>query len=237
MHKAKFMQSAGRMRKLSEEQSIIIVGEATIFAEIRRTNNMRSLPQEKAVTIQHVLSWVMHNTVELIWKGIPMWSDQGVFYASSSRPEHSVLEENTDLSSFYGHSVTRTSVTEAAARAKDFYLNRNVNGKRNDIIMKQIDDRCRVLGSSYTVMRTNVDEECERELEREVEEEEEEEVEYRKMLPAEEIDWDYHTTLNSDSVASLPVPVQTIPQIMRCRMSCDNLSFIAWSKKLWCTEN
>ena len=245
MCKDKVMQAAGRMRQLSRGQKLMIAGESKIFEEIRRINtSLYSSRNSKekicqfpavAVNVKHVLSWIMHNTVESIWKGVGVWSEQGIFYAAGTRPEHYVLEENMELSDFYGRPIHEIPVSDLAVAAKKVHCTRTNGG--DELMMNKIINRSNDLGTSYKVMRTGADEECERELEREVEEEEEEQVEYMRMSAYSEVDWDYSIIFRSDLTAQLPVTVHNISFIMHHHMSCKSLARIDWSKKAFCTDN
>ena len=237
--KDKVMQAAGRMRQLSRGQKLMITGEPKIFNEIRRVNNisgiMQGMIENETIYVKHVLSWIMHNTIKSIKVGIGMWSEQGVFYAAGTKPEHSVLNETMELSDFYGKPIQETPISDLAVNAKKFHCNRTKEG--NELLINKIIDQSQYLGDSYTVMRTGVDEECERELEREVEEEEEEEVEHTKMSAFNEVDWDFSSILKSTLTAQLPVKVHEISHIMCKYMSCKSLAHIGWSKKVLCTNN
>ena len=251
--KDKVMQAAGRMRQLEENQSIVIVGEPKIFQEIRRVNKLngskievlgetlntnlrkKGFIDKEDVNISHVLSWVMHNTVESIWKGLGTWSDQGIFYASSTKPEDFVFDEKLDLNAFYGQPIKEISVDELALSARSYYTKRSSGG--DDKVIDTIIKRCNKLGSLYGVMRTGVDEECEREMQREIEEEEEEEVEYSKVVARSETDWNYDSIFSSESIKGLPIKTFNIVHIMTKHVSCQSLSRIKWSNKVICTEN
>jgi hypothetical protein len=230
------MQAAGRMRQLSEGQSINLVGIPKVFNEIRRVNNLRhSLCfKQTNIGIKQVLSWVIQNTVESISTGLGVWGDQGLFYATAKDPHHFVFAEKLDLSAFYGKPIYAFSIPEIAASAKLSHCHRTGGG--NKTLMEEIIHRCNTLGAPYTVMGTGADEECEREMEREIEQEEEQEVEFHKMTVNAEVDWDYEAIFSSSSITDLPIKTYEIATIIE-KMSCKSLAGIKWSKNIHCTEN
>ncbi len=253
--KDKLMQAAGRMRQLSRGQKIIILGETKVFNEIRRVEVRKrtskinkSFPfggplrdgvisqiRKSDVRIRHVLSWVMDNTTNSIWKGLHTWSAQGMFHATTTEPEHAVLDETTDLQAFYGKPIQEMSVADLAVSEKVFHSARTGGG--DEQLMEEITKRCKALGTSYKIMKTDADEECEREIEREVEEELEKEVVYSKMKARNEVDWNYHSILISKSVRDLPIKVYHFSVMIQSCMSCESLVKIKWSRKVFCTRN
>lgn len=247
MCKDKLMQAAGRLRQLSRGQKLIMVGAPKIFKGIRETNHTgrsiskpitKRLKLHHDVTINHVTSWIMHNTVTSIWKGVGLWIDQGMFYASGSKPEHSLLDEKLDLNAFYGKPIHDSSVDKLALPSKEYHCRRTNGGNKQMMkMMDEIINRSSHLGKSYSVMRTGADEECERELEREIEEEEEEEIEFDRMTAFDEKDWDYTSIFRSRSPTNLPIEVHHISDIMCNYISCKSLTNIKWSKKVLCTSN
>ena len=144
----------------------------------------------------------MHNTIDSIWKGMTMWSDQGIFFETETKPEHVVLDEKKSLEHFYGLPITETLLIDEAKSSKKYHLKRT-KGKDQEQI-KIIVNRCEELGKDYKTIRKGADEECERQMEREIEVEEEEVLEYSKMYPREEIDWEIETVFHSKSVEDLP---------------------------------
>jgi hypothetical protein len=244
MRKDKFMQAAGRMRQLKSNQRIIVVGERKIFQDIERicvhakkdnqcTNNSETISM--CIDVSNVLTWIMHNTIESIWKGLGLWSEQGLFFATETHPQHAILDEAADLTAFYGKPLHKYPLLNQVTASKDFHCNRTGSGDVQ--MMDDIIDRVNDLGKGYTVMKTGVDEECERELEREVEEEEQEERESSSMTPRSEIDWNYSSIFNTDSTTKLPTKVYLLGTAIRTFMSCKNLGSIGWSNKVFCTEN
>merc|ERR550539_21671 len=188
------------MRQLKSDQRLLIVGEKQIFDDIRRLtrddlsilNQRKQSLGEREVDIVHVLSWIMHNTIESTRKGLGMWSEQGLIFETEQKPQDTIIGEKSDVESFYGRTLRESTVLEQALASKDFHCKRT-GCRPNKGKINQIIGRCNELGSGYTVMRIGMDEECERELEREVEEEEEEETYTRKMIAHKEEGWDFNS--------------------------------------------
>jgi len=235
MCKDKFMQAAGRMRQLDHGQQLVVVGEKKVFDSIRHHSKLHDSSQPTTLKIEHVLSWVMHNTVESIWKGLSTWSDQGIFYATGRKPEDSVLDERVDLDLLYGSPIVDVPLIQAVRSTKESHCKRTGCSESSHI--KDIVDRCDELGSGYSITRTGIDEECERELQREIEVEQEEEVAPPRVLPLKEADWDYSSIFNSVSIRSLPITTVAIVDVVGTLLSGENLSNIGWSESVFCTQN
>eukprot|EP00979_Chaetoceros_neogracilis_P009353 scaffold2117_cov245-Chaetoceros_neogracile.AAC.1 len=135
MCKDKFMQAAGRMRQLHDEQSLIIVGENRIFNEIRkqsaredcgtvaRTHN--EVEQQSAIVdVTGILTWIIQNTVQSIARGIATWSDQGISFATECEPHHSVSDEKSDLGSFYGKPIQNIHLSKSATLSTEYHFQR-----------------------------------------------------------------------------------------------------------------
>ncbi len=230
--KDKFMQAAGRMRQLHNQQSIFIVGEEKLFEAIRRQQN------RKDIDSACVLQWVLQNTVRSIKKGLEAWIDQGMFYETEEQPRHALLEDKQDLKSFYEKTTREIPLLSLGHSLSKFHRNRT--GKATNFEtsrMKKIVSRCRVLGQGYIVHHSGMDEECERELQRETEEEEEEEMEFAKMSPEQEADWNFQSIFGSKSCKKIEVPVTPLKNVISTLLPNQNLSAIGWSDQIFCTQN
>lgn len=80
------MQAAGRLRQLERGQSLRFVGSRDITDKIRAVASRGAVSsgasaQEDDLTSQHVLQWVMHNTVQATLAGIMEWTRQGLHFA------------------------------------------------------------------------------------------------------------------------------------------------------------
>ena len=179
----------------------------------------------------------MQNTIKSIWKGLSSWTDQGLFFATSTEPEDALLDEKKDLDSFYGSSVSRTPLSNLATSLEKFHRDRtNIN--HNGAMITNIVNRCKYLGQSYSIMMTGADEECERELELEVEKEEEEEEEEEMMTPAKETHWHCASLFRSSSISKFTnCPVLPLCDVISSYLSGETLGRLSWSKKLFCTRN
>jgi hypothetical protein len=271
MCKDKFMQGAGRMRKLHEDQSLIIVANSEVYRELQTiasngavdtkesaeprtslssmTENLKTSSilngKKRSLETKYILSWVMQNTIKSIWKGLSSWSDQGLFYATSTEPKHALLDERKDLDSFYGSSVSRTPLSDLASSLEEFHRDRTTCSgcelnlaDDNEVMIKNIVNRCKDLGESYRILRTGADEECERELELELEEEEEEEVEEEKMTPVKETHWNYTSLFETSSISKLSAcPVVSLRDLVSTHLSVEVLGRLSWSNKIFCTGN
>jgi len=254
MVKDKFMQAAGRMRKLEQGgQTLIIVGHCTVFNEIRlqqkksavgsssKMSQCTSSPLSRKIDVQDVLSWIMFNTIESNCVGLGSWSDQGIFFATESKPEHGVLDEKKELDDFYGSPTTEVSIAEVAVSSKNFHTKRTKSGcEKNDMINKIL-HQAKFLGNSYAVRKNATDEECERELEREVEEEEVEELKLPQMKPRNEEEWDVSKVFCVDSVNGLkelcaPISLKDVISIYLSPFY-SSLKHVDWSSKVFCTGN
>eukprot|EP00957_Ditylum_brightwellii_P211337 15366067-Ditylum_brightwellii.AAC.1 len=202
--KDKFMQAAGRMRQLSRGQNLVVVGEPKVFKEIRKLNRslfaregnddiLQSLEglsiSTGVVDIKYVLSWIMCNTIELIRRGVRAWIEQGMFYATGTKPEHFVLEEKMGLADLYGSPIHKTSVSDLIVSARDFHSTRTGGGNKS--IMDKISSQFKGFDDTSRFVWEGTDEECERESERENEQEKEEENEYERMSAYCEVEWNY----------------------------------------------
>ena len=255
MQKDKFMQGAGRMRNLQQGQQLIIVANSEVYNElcllqipqVKHIQNIisslkgNSLPH--VVTPKRVLSWVMQNTIESTWKGLANWSDQDLFFATNSNPEHALLDEKKDMKSFYGSSITHSPLDSLASSLKEFHYDRVevggeiISGERK-IMCEDIEARCKLPGQSYSITRTGADEECERELELEIEEVMEQELQEPQMKPVEEFHWDFASIFQVSSITAIP-SCRTVPlcSVLSTHLSVKSLGKISWSKNICCTRN
>ena len=70
--KDKFIQASGRMRGLWNQQKILIVAQPEIDRSIRESNRLPTAAV--AVQTQHMLSWIMDNTIKSAEAGLSQWS-------------------------------------------------------------------------------------------------------------------------------------------------------------------
>jgi hypothetical protein len=238
MCKDKFMQGAGRMRKLHEDQSLIIVANSEVHKEVQSiAAKGGEASAEESINTKDVLSWVMQNTIKSIWKGLSSWTDQGLFFATSSKPQHAKLPERNDLNTMYGAGVTNSPLDDLASSLKEYHRNRTCFDEESSMVT-DIVSRCQDLGQSYSILRTGAEEECERELQLEVEEQQEEQVEEEKMIPMGESDWDYSSIFRAPSISALHACDKlSLHDVISRYLSVESLSRLLWSGKIFCTNN
>jgi len=180
--KDKFMQGAGRMRKLDMGQKLVIAGGSDIFRQIQ---DLAGKSAKDIVNSIDVLRWVMQNNIKENEKSLIPWSKQGFLFASSKvNMKYSVEDECKSLRDFYGHAVCSVS---ASMHVKKISLSKKITECKSDGSMgkmvKDIVALSKKFGSEFNCREgVNADEECEREFEQEEEEEEEEEVILSSML-------------------------------------------------------
>ena len=173
--KDKFMQGAGRMRKLDMGQKLVIAGGSDIFRQIQ---DLAGKSAKDIVNSIDVLRWVMQNNIKENEKSLIPWSKQGFLFASSKvNMKYSVKDECKSLRDFYGHAVCSSS---ASVRVEKISLSKKITECKSDNPMgkmvKDIVALSKKFGSDFSCTADiNADEECEREFEQEEEDEEEEE--------------------------------------------------------------
>ena len=242
MCKDKFMQAAGRMRQLHNEQSLVIVGERRIFNKIRQ--------QSARVDVEGILNWVIQNTVQSIARGIATWSDQGIFFATEREPHHAVLEEKSDLQSFYGKPIQNSLLSKSAILSTEYHFQRtgythSSECRESHSHVQDIIQRCEKMGKGYFVVRCDADEECEREMQRDIEIEEKEQIETEKLPPRDELDWDYSTIFSkkrklctNEGISRLPTETyRLVDALSNFWSDKEGLKRITWSGDLFCTRN
>ena len=233
MCKDKCMQASGRMRQLQNKQSLIIVGERRIFNEVRQ--------KSVRVDVEGILAWVIQNTVQSIVRGIRVWSDQGILFATERKPQHAVLDEKSDLQSYYGKPVEKSDLSKSAALLRDHHFQRSgyfYNGDDRILHVDAIVERCEKYGKGYFVVRSGADEECERELNREIEEEEEEQLEIERVPPRNERDWDYKQIFQEEGINTLLFKhYRFVVALSKFWSDKEGLTRIKWSDDLFCTRN
>ena len=233
MCKYKFMQAAGRMRQLQNKQSLIIVGARRIFNEVRQ--------KSARVDVEGILAWVIQNTVQSIVRGIGVWSDQGIFFATERTPQHAVLDEKSDLQSYYGKPVQKSNLSKSAALSREDHFQRSGYYSNSDDRILHVDtivERCEKYGNGYFVVRSGADEECERELNREIKEEEEEELEIERVSTRNERDWDWKQIFAEEGLNTLPTKqYQFVDALSIFWSDKKGLRRIKWSDNLFRTRN
>ena len=137
----------------------------------------------------------MQNTVRGTEEGLLEWASQGLHFACTKHdPASFVTDEKHALPELYLDTLAPMLLSEASEAAQERRLRAIgtdvISAEAQDLI-DQIGRRTRTYGRDVYVMHTSLDEECERDVHKEVEEEQEIMIEYGKMQPVAEMDWNY----------------------------------------------
>lgn len=91
--KDKFMQAAGRMRKL-DTQNLIYAGTLEVTNKIMKFSNKES----HEIGPKQILEWVLDNTIKFLENGLLEWARQGmIFDMVKNDKSKCILEDKTDL--------------------------------------------------------------------------------------------------------------------------------------------
>eukprot|EP00978_Attheya_sp_CCMP212_P011362 scaffold28040_cov54-Attheya_sp.AAC.6 len=235
MCKDKFMQAAGRMRKLGRGQRLIILGSSDLMKEVH----------EGVVTPKEVLEWTIRNTASSNTASIVPWANQGLFYCTTKgKPDKFISDEDSSLRDNYSGSFDHIPISEAVSIAKAYHMNRGGWDFSPDNSFTQLVDgimlQSQRFGSPLVRTVVGMDEECERELELEREVEEEDEIEIPCMKAFEETsEWDISVALQCRSINDIPsiAGVMTIADFLRDHVEPKSLTNIKWSGHVMGTKN
>lgn len=238
--KDKLMQSAGRLRKLGQDQKLVMVGGSDVFAQIKE---MTSRSRWSAVTATDVISWSMKNTVESTAAGLLNWANQAFFFTTTffKDPLLSITDEVLELHDMYGKSFTSQTVISSTNNAYIYHLKRT--GGKDAIhssvegMVKLTHTRINEYGRDFKFSVRGCDEECERELEMEVEEEEEVEVEMPSVDPAAEKEWNFKRVFDCSSPNNLPITVHLLSSFVETSLLSASSSDIKWATNIYITSN
>ncbi|CAM9452387.1 unnamed protein product [Ectocarpus fasciculatus] len=195
--KDKVMQAAGRLRLLGRSnQSIVFVGTPDVSTKIEEVTR---ISHPDLISSQHVLAYVMANTVLATKSGLLPWAGQGLHFSETfGRAERAEQEEVMTLDAAYGGAYRRISVHDAVSAAAGKHDARFRGDVHMPQLSKGIASRAEQYGKNVFVSRDEaIGGECEREMELEQEEEEEVERQIAKMVPRKEVDWDYAAVLSA----------------------------------------
>ena len=204
--KDKVMQAAGRLRMLGRSnQSIVFVGTPDVTMKIREVTGVT---EDGVVNSDHVLEYIMANSVEATQSGLTPWAYQGLHFSKTFRnPERSVIPEVLTLDETYGGKSSPTSVATVISAAV------NIHAGLGRVYKRELVDGISLLGKKYgerivAARGSALGGECERELELEIEEEEEIERQVPIMSPRKEVDWNYSVALSAESPSCLSSVVE-----------------------------
>lgn len=235
MCKDKMMQAAGRLRQLGRGQTLVVTGLPDVTDKICAAAVAAGTGSTRATkpSMQHVLQWVMDNTVQDTLHGVVEHATQGMLFAvTKNAPNRAMLDEKLLLIELYGSSKAPEPVArvlQATASKARLQLQQARNGSnssnagnactnssktvgqlrpreysaRLEIIQRVLQTGTAHGEGHLVVAGQGADEECERELEQEEEEEKEEEKEIPRVTAAEEVDWQYDTAFAASSVNDL----------------------------------
>jgi hypothetical protein len=196
--KDSFIQAAGRLRQLGFGQSLVAI--ATPDIEILMKDCL-GLPSTQEITIDHVLSYVLYNSVDAIGNSLKHWSSQGLrFLHFVHDPSNVRGEEKSDLETLYAVSDKTCTVSEIVLPKLGCIEASYCNScETSTAIVKVIKEQTQELGVDVLTNFVISFDECERELEQEQEMENEKEKELPLVHPFNEEDWDYHDLISMDS--------------------------------------
>ncbi|CAN0036131.1 unnamed protein product, partial [Scytosiphon promiscuus] len=239
--KDKVMQAAGRLRLLGRSnQSVVFVGTPDVSTKIQE---VAGVADASGITSEHVLSYIMANTVMATRFGLLQWAGQGLHFSETfSRADRAEQEEVLTLDDAYGAAFKQISVHHAVSTAVTRHLARFNGDVHMPELSKGIASRAERYGKSVLVSRdANIGGECEREMELEVEEEEEVERQVAKVMPFSEFDWDFAAALSAHSADQVSVQVRLVMSLASAWEHLAADAFIARvrsaAKTVFCTPN
>jgi hypothetical protein len=196
------MQAAGRMRQLEFGQTIIAVATPDVQNLMR---DCLSLKPRQIITMEHVLCYVLFNSVNAIGNALKHWSSQGLRFLQFVNDSRSVrVEEKCDLDTLYAASDKPCTVSEMVLSKLDYFQTPQFDTcETSKAIVKLLKDRTERLGFDVISNFVMGFDECERELEQEREMENEKETELPERHPFTEKSWNFSRILTADSLASL----------------------------------
>ena len=112
MCKDKLMQAAGRMRQLDRGQGLLFA----VPSELQSKISSGCTTQAPALQTQHLLGWVMQNTVDAVSDGLPEWAGQGGHYCTTRDAQDMLLDEALKLTDLYAAKITQETVFDSCRR-------------------------------------------------------------------------------------------------------------------------
>jgi hypothetical protein len=235
MCKDKLMQAVGRMRQLDFGQSIVLVGYDEVTLKIAKAAQTSA----NEINSNHVLLWVMSNTVQSTIDGLVRWAYQGAHFCTT-KSASPLLDDKVGLE-LYAHAVVERDRTEVIADDIKASVAR-AGGRICDAertMLTQIQRKVERYGGESVIILTGIDEECERELETEIEIEQEIPDQVLAATPYREQDWDYESIYGADSALTVDpdAKVRPLSHWIEELMLPEELRDISWSDSVYCTTN
>jgi hypothetical protein len=238
MCKDKAMQAAGRMRLFGSGQTVTLVAADDVVQQIITLNE---LTPAIAITTNHALLWVLHNTIEATKTGMLERAYQGMYFCTTNNDCSLVtLDEKSQLVDYYSEPQTMQSMQAAHALLRAFFTERAgfVLSPNMQLLLESVDAFADEFGSDVHITGSTNEEEAEKQLEKEVEKEVEREVQRPCEHPKDEIDWNYTLAC----AGRLPQDISTLQHVVETHTHSDlNLKDIDWSGdccvRICCTSN
>ena len=229
--KDKLMQGAGRLRQLSFNQRLIIVGLDNVFKEVEKETCGKD-------TI-NILEWTFKNTFRATIEGITNWASQGMHFGTTEKNIESILiKEKLGLHEFYGRSFESETIVDQVKKIVKEAFNR-VGGSNalSLTLSEQMIDRVKLLDTFKVSSRHGADEQCEREMELDREMEMEMQKEIPQMTPRVERGWNWKQVITASSPSDLPTEIYSLQSFVEKNLQPSNLRFLNFSKKVYLSRN
>eukprot|EP01080_Neovahlkampfia_damariscottae_P011886 gene11886-5213_t len=218
--KDKFMQGAGRMRKLQYEQKLRIISLPNI------ADSVLSLSEVENEYLPGLLPWIITNTQLNTIKGLHLWMKHGLeFERSKKDPTKAEIDENWELEAAYAGNIENVTYHD--------YICERVSEDEKELepIVKKIE----IYGKENYMTKSSCTEESEKEVQIIQETQEETEKEILIAQPRMEKSWDYQSILKKHfSVFKIDPTILTwsdVSQLFTDQLKSLNLSH------LYCTKN
>ncbi|RKP17048.1 hypothetical protein ROZALSC1DRAFT_24598, partial [Rozella allomycis CSF55] len=222
--KDKFMQGAGRMRKLLDNQRLIIISSFEVNVSIKKAiSSLNHVP-----TINDVIQWILLNTEKTVMEGLQMWTSQGLQYAKQMKnPDSIVCNERINLTDLYGLKHFDRSLMDEYLPIADNLPNTKISQSlRNQLVN---------YGAQVIVSSSGNNEQCERESELEIQEQQIVMREYPTEKAVSEHPWNYRDLLTGKGIN---VDIYNLYETIGSLFGIPNIEMLGWNKdRIYCTKN
>lgn len=200
--KDSLMQAAGRLRQLDFGQTIIATTTPNVELMIK---DCLGLSKDCILTMEHVVSYALYNSVEATGNSMKHWCSQGMRFLRFLNNPDSILEEELNglEALYYASDEKCTLAANVIPKLESIHVDCPNFSKTSSEVFNILKTKVKHLGSDVATSCFAGFEECERELEQEREKENEKEKELLQMRPFVENDWDYIKMFTSDSPRSI----------------------------------